>query len=100
MTSLPSQNKDNDANARIERAKDAAVPKIYFNGFQTALTNADVVLTAECNGEPVALVNMSFTTAKTLAKALVDTISMLEVKSDREMLTTHDFDELMKRDEQ
>ena len=85
---------------RIARAKAADVPKLYLNGFQTGLTNADVVLVGECNGEPVALLNMSFTTAKTLAIALSNTISMLESKSDREMLTTHDFDAMMKEDQQ
>ncbi len=84
---------------RIGRAKAANVPNIYLNGFQTALTSADVVLVAETNGEPVALLNLSFTTAKTLAKALADTIALLETKSGREMLTTHDFDAMMRGDE-
>ena len=90
---------DVDPQGRIERAKSSAVPKVYFNGFQTALTNADVVITVECNGEPAALLNLSYTTAKTLALALQETISMLEQKSGRDMLTTHDFDQLMRGEE-
>lgn len=86
------------AEDRIARAKAAEVPTLYLNGFQTGLTNADVVVVGECNGEPVTLLNMSFTTAKTLALALTNTISMLEIKSDREMLTTYEFDSFMKEE--
>jgi hypothetical protein len=96
VMSQPSPSKNIDPQDRIERAKASGAPKVYFNGFQTALTNSDVLITAECNNEPVAILNLSFTTAKTLAKALHDTILMLEEKSGRDMLTTHDFEVIMK----
>lgn len=99
MTNQSTPGVNIDPQERIERAQQAQVPRIYFNGFQAALTNSDVVLVVECNGVPAGQINMSYTTAKTLGKALETIISQLETKVGREMLTTHDFDAKMRESE-
>lgn len=93
---MPGEGQKLTANQRIERAKAANVPRIYLNGFQVGLTSADVIIAGESNSEPAVMINMSFTLAKTLAKALTNTIATMEEKVDRSMLTTHEFEALMK----
>jgi hypothetical protein len=95
MSDDANSEKEIAAETRISRTQDADVPHIYVNGFQTGLTNSDLVLACERNGQPAALINMSFTTAKTLAIALHNTISSMEEKTGRTMFTTQDFDRLM-----
>lgn len=67
------------------------VPKIYLNGFQIGSTNADVIILAQQNGRPNAVLNMSFEIAKTLVKKLGDVVEQVEEKTDTEFLTTEDF---------
>jgi len=76
---------------RIQKALDAEIPDIYFNGFSTGLTNSDVTAVLERNGRQIAVVHMSFTLAKTLSIALSDIITRLEQATDKEMLTTHEL---------
>lgn len=80
---------------RVNRALEDGVPHIYVNGFMNVLTNSDVMTVLEENGRPAALMNMSFTTAKTLAVALSQVVAQLEQVTGRDMLTTHDVDRLM-----
>ncbi|MGJ0505686.1 MAG: hypothetical protein ACR652_00845 [Methylocystis sp.] len=80
--------------ARIEAAKNASVAEIYTNGFLTSLGPGDISLVLERNGRPVAMVNMSFTVAKTLAISLGSVIAQLEERTGRDMLTTHDLEKV------
>jgi hypothetical protein len=63
---------------------------MYFNGFQLALSNADVNALVILNGTPQLNLSMSYTTAKTLAVALNDLINTLEKVTGREIMTTRD----------
>src|SRR6188472_1874281 len=88
-----------DLNTRVERALASDVPKIYFNGFVNSLTGGDIVTILEINGRPAAVLNMSFTVAKSLAVGLGQIIGSLEERTDRSMLTSAEIDQAMLRKE-
>lgn len=69
---------------------------MYFNGFQIALTNADISGVLMLNGQPQMVLNMSFTTAKSLHKALEQVIGELEQVTGRPIMVTKDVDEGLK----
>ena len=89
---LPSA-EDLGAPQRLQAALESAL-SIYFNGFVNMAGIGDVVTVLERNGEPVAILNMSFTVAKTLSIALGMVIARLEEQSGREMLTTADIEKI------
>lgn len=64
------------------------LPGVYFNGFQLGLSNADVNGILMLNNQPALSVSMSYTTAKTLAKALTEIVETLEKVTKREIMTT------------
>ncbi|MER9079974.1 hypothetical protein [Mesorhizobium sp. M0895] len=66
--------------------RDLQIPHTYFNGFSINLSNADVGLLLLLNNQPASAVSMSFSTAKTLAKALGELISNLEKEAGREIM--------------
>jgi len=80
---------------RIANSQLPEVQKIYFNGFVTAVGGADIMCALELNSSAVATLNMSFTTAKTFARALGNVISQLEQQAGREIMTTNDVDKFM-----
>ena len=86
---------DDVAEDRVTNAISAGVPWLYFNGFQIGLSGGDVLVVAERNAQPVAMFNVSYTVAKTLALALSSVIRTLEEKAGREIMTTHDVDSFM-----
>ena len=73
---------------------DPNVPKIYTNGFGLGLTNADIIIVFQRFGPaPVAVVNLSYTLAKTLAQRLGSLVSEFENKiGGQEILTTDRID--------
>jgi hypothetical protein len=85
-----------DGMARVEKALSDGVPQIYFNGFINMLGTADIGVLCERNGKPVAVLNMSYTVAKTLAVALGQTIGDLEQKTGKEMLTTMEVEQKLR----
>jgi hypothetical protein len=82
---------------RMEAGLAPAVPKIYFNGFLNGTSAGDVVAVLERNGQPVAVLNMAFTVAKSFAQAIGSTVSDIEEKSGRSILTTKEIEELSKQ---
>ena len=64
------------------------IPHLYANGFTNALSNADIVIVLERQSDPVAVLNLSFTTAKSLAHKLSELISNLETASKQSIMTT------------
>lgn len=66
---------------------DPTIPKLYANTFAAGYSPSDVYMVLSQNGEPVAVVNMSFTTAKSLQQALGATISRLEALTDHVIMT-------------
>lgn len=89
-------NPTKSASATLDSAiSDSAVPKFYFNGFMAAGTHGDGIVVLTTNGRPTAVLNMSFTVAKSLGVALGQMIADLETASGRPIMTTADVEQLM-----
>lgn len=81
---------------QIQQAEDDPdVPKIYFNGFLNALGAGDVAVTLKRGETPVAVLNMSYTVAKTLAEKLRKLIGNLETITDHNVMTTDETTDKM-----
>jgi hypothetical protein len=87
-----------------QQALDAAldnpdIPKLYANAFAVGLTNADMFIIFQKFGQrPAAVVNLSYTLAKTLAQRLGALVAEFEAKvAEQSILTTDRIDEAMKR---
>jgi len=63
----------------------------YFNGFGVALTIGDVMVSLSHNNKQFLLLNTSYTVAKSLAKALNDTIDQLENKTSNKIMTVEEI---------
>ena len=63
------------------------VPKIYANGFINSYGAADVVLVLQQNGQNMIVVNMSYTTAKTLSEKLSNLIKKFEQSTGHEIMS-------------
>lgn len=96
MSDQPESPKDTSRDLEVMLQK---VPnKFYCNGFTNYLGLSDVNLVMMLNNAPIASVNMSYTTAKTLAEKLANLISILEEQNDNQkILTTGDVENLLKR---
>jgi hypothetical protein len=66
-------------------------PKIYANGFSAALGIGDVIISFQENGRPAAILNLSFTVAKTFSVKLGTLIQELEKKTDQSIMTTDEI---------
>lgn len=75
----------------VQAAFTAGVPQLYFNGLVNVMSNGDVMTVLERNGAPIAVLNMSFTMAKSLSVALGQMVAQLEQMSGREIMTTLDI---------
>lgn len=82
------------ADEAVERAKKAGAQNLYFNGFTTGLTNGDVYVVALIHNEPVAVLDMSYTVAKTLAVSLSQIIAAIEERAGRDIMTTKDIERI------
>ncbi len=71
------------------------IAHIYANGFINVLTNADVVVILQRNHIPVALANMSYTTAKSFYQKLGDLILNFEAKAEHTIMTTDIVDKAL-----
>ncbi|MDP2644200.1 MAG: hypothetical protein Q8P24_04625 [Desulfobacterales bacterium] len=88
-----------DIRLQIESAiNDPELPKVYSNSFSCALGFGDTVILFKNGSKPVALLNMSFTTAKTLAIKIQDLIARLENTSGNKIMTTGEIEMFFKED--
>ncbi len=71
-------------------------PRLYANGFSLGTGNADLVTVLQLNGVPIAVLNMSYTLAKTLGESLLVAVKELEDKTGNEIMTTKFVDEKKK----
>jgi len=71
-----------------ESMKNPEVPKIYANGFVAATGQGDIIVCLQQNGYPTAMLNLSFTLAKTLSLKLGETIKILEEKTGNTIMTS------------
>jgi len=85
--------------AEIEAAiNNPDVPKIYSNSFACALGIGDSSILFKNGNKPVCLLNLSYTTAKTLAIKLQGLIVHLENASGNKIMTTDDIVLFFKED--
>ncbi|WP_372906742.1 hypothetical protein [Rhodohalobacter sp.] len=94
-----SKKEETDKNANIQTLAKYAlesdeVPKIYANGFAQFFNNADVGIILQLNGKPNAVINMSYTLAKTLHDRLGKQIKDLEKDSGHDIMTTEFVDRI------
>ncbi len=68
------------------------IPQIYVNGFTNWIGNTDISTVLERNGSPVAVLNMSYTTAKSLAQKLSQLIVNFETVAQHTLMTTEVVD--------
>ena len=74
------------------------IPKLYINGFITFFSQADMGLVLEQNDKPTAIINMSYTLAKTLVEKLGNTIRDFEDKTGNIIMTTEYIAHKMKQE--
>ena len=79
---------DKKLEKRLNNAVQSDCEKIYFNGFVNALGAGDILIVLERNTQPVAVLNTSYTVAKTLAQKLNAIIQTLETATDVSIMTT------------
>ena len=66
---------------------DDDTPQLYANGFVTGVGYSDAYLIVQTNGKPVAAINMSFSTLKTLALYITSIVDTVEKQLGQELLT-------------
>lgn len=83
---------------QIDTALNAAlnsynVPKLYANSFIVSTTTSDFVLVSQLNGVPVQVMNVSFTSLKSLSIAIDKTIKNFENKTGIDIITADQVQE-------
>ncbi len=77
----------------VSAINDPNIPKFYMNGFNVGQSLSDIFVAMNLTGSVVGIINMSFTTAKTLMVALQEAIVKFEQQTGQELLTMHDVRE-------
>lgn len=72
------------------------IVRLYANGFALGLTNADAHIVLQMFGRPIAVLNLSYTLAKTLSEKLQVLVNEWETKTGKEIVTTGEIDRLFK----
>jgi len=76
-------------NNEIQKAVgNTAIPHLYFNGFSTTLSTGDILIVLKQNDVPVAVLNASYTVAKTLVQKVGGVIDKLEKITGNTVMTT------------
>ena len=70
---------------------------LYFNGFSMGVGAGDVIITLLRQSKPVVTLNASYTVAKTLGKALSDTIQTFEKQTNHVIMTVKEVHEHIER---
>ncbi|WP_420265310.1 hypothetical protein [Candidatus Magnetominusculus dajiuhuensis] len=78
-----------DVFKKASESKD--IPKIYFNGATLFLNPGDSSMLLSVNESPVAVINMSFTVAKSVAALLGSMIADVEEKTGNKIMLTEDI---------
>lgn len=71
--------------------QDNNLPTFYFNGFSSTLSTGDILIILKRNDKQVAVLNTSYTVAKTLVHKLGGIIAQLEAKTGNTIMTTDDI---------
>lgn len=74
---------------QIESAlEDKELPTMYFNSFITSVGTGDVLIVLRQRDKPVAVLNTSYTVAKTLAEKLGGVLAVFEQKTGNTIMTS------------
>lgn len=73
------------------------LPEIYFNGMELRSSLSDMNLIIMVDGQPQCKLRMSFTTAKTLANNLGESLASFEKLTDRSIMTMDDVRESIEK---
>ena len=85
------ENERSTLQPRIKGALTSDIPKLSFNGIITTVGTGDVMIVLEQNSQPVAILNASYTVAKTLSVMLGNAITQLEELSGNQIMTTNEI---------
>lgn len=81
-----------DLQVEIENAlNNKDLPHFYFNGFTNSVGTGDVLIILKRNNKPIAVLNMSYTIAKSLSVKLGETVKALEELTGNTIMTTDDI---------
>jgi hypothetical protein len=99
LESTMAESQDNNEQINIiEKAiKNPDISQIYFNGFANSVGAGDVIIVLQRNGEEVAVLNTSFTMAKTLVEKLGKLISVLESSTGNNIMTTEEVSKALEK---
>lgn len=75
------------------------VPTYYANGFLSFMSHSDVGIVFQRHAQAVALLSLSYTTAKTLVTKLGALIQQLEERTGQSIMTTDEVDQANSRRE-
>ncbi len=70
---------------------------LYMNGFRAGCSLTDVFVVLQHNGADIAVLNVSFTLAKTLGESLLKLVEELEKKSGQTIMTADTIAKAMNR---
>lgn len=68
--------------------KQVEIQVVYFNGFAIGFSAADMGIRIQLDNQPILELKTSFTTIKTLAKALTETIERFERVTSHNIMTS------------
>ena len=71
----------------MDLLKNTEIPNVYTNGFVANTTHSDAAIILLTNGKPVQVLNMSYTTLKSLAKILNSIVVKFEEKTGMDIMT-------------
>ncbi|HEX3665818.1 MAG TPA: hypothetical protein VHU23_11360 [Rhizomicrobium sp.] len=74
------ENPRREAAISIQSALVSPLPRLYVNSFMNAASDSDVISVLQCNGINIAVMNVSYTFAKTYARALMALVEEFEEK--------------------
>jgi len=91
------EEKDSVQNKIAYAIESEEVPKIYANGFTNFLNNSDIGIILQLNNQPKAVINISYTLAKTLHEKLGHMVKEFEETSGHKIMTTDFISETLKK---
>jgi hypothetical protein len=83
----PQSSNDETQQEFMMAALRAPLPRFYANGFMTAQTASDIALIMLLNGNPSAVLNLSYISAKSLALELEKAVTSFERTIDMQLPT-------------
>lgn len=88
MAENPAEHVEVDEGSFTPMSDLAQVPHVYANGFQIGVSNADINIVLKLDGQPLQVLHVSYTLAKTLQQKVGDVVSRFEKAVNRSMLVT------------